>query len=181
MGLWGEEKPINHAIVLGSGIGLERAGHLGGSLLMYFGALYIFGWRGDTLGTLALAAVAALVAAGMCVKQDVDNALWGIFHRTWVTHSLTAVFVATGATYILFEDILGAGQLSVYVSLAVLSATLSHVLLDSLTKGGVPLLGPFDDRKWGLRWFKGNNIIVNYAFLAVGIAMAAVYFGLIKL
>lgn len=159
---------------------MDKSGHVGGSLLLYFGLLYVLGWRGDTIETLGLAIVAAAVAALMAAKQDKDNFLWGIFHRTWITHSLTTVAVATGVTYLALDHLMPDSPIPAYLALAVGSATLSHVLLDSLTKGGVPLLGPFDDKKRGLRWFKGDNIIVNWAFLAAGIAMAAVYFGLIK-
>jgi inner membrane protein len=160
---------------------LDRIGHVGGSLLLYFGLLYVLDWRWDTIGTLGLAVLAAVVAACMSVKQDKDNFLWGIFHRTWVTHSLTTVVVVTGATYIIFDHFLPDGQIPLFLALATFSATLSHVLLDSLTKGGVPLLGPFDDKKRGLRWFKGDGILVNWAFLAGGIAMTAYYFGLLRI
>jgi inner membrane protein len=159
---------------------LDRTGHAGGSLLLYFGLLYLIDWRWDTIGTLGLAILAAVVATFMSVKQDKDNFLWGIFHRTWITHSLTTVVIATTATYLAL-DYLIPGQIATCLTLAVGSATLSHVLLDSMTKGGVPLLGPFDDKKRGLRWFKGSNIFVNWAFLAAGLGMAAYYFGLFQL
>jgi inner membrane protein len=136
------------------------------------------GWQGDTIEMLGLAILAALVAAFMSVKQDKDNFLWGIFHRTWITHSLTTVVIATGITYLALDYLMPGSQIVTYLALAVGCATLSHVLLDSMTKGGVPLLGPFDDQKRGLRWFKGSNIFVNWAFLAAGIGMAACYFGL---
>jgi inner membrane protein len=139
------------------------------------------GWQWDTIGTLGLAIVAAAVAAFMAVKQDKDNFLWGIFHRTWITHSLTTVVIVTGVTYLVLDHLIPGGQIATCITLAVGSATLSHVLLDSMTKGGVPLLGPFDDKKRGLRWFKGSNIFLNWAFLAAGIGMAAFYFGLFQI
>jgi inner membrane protein len=160
---------------------LDKSGHVGGSLLLYFGILHVVGWRGDTVEMLGLAILAAAVATFMSVKQDKDNFLWGIFHRTWITHSLTSVVIATGITYLAFDYLMPEGQMATYLALAVGSATLSHVLMDSMTKGGVPLLGPFDDKKRGLRWFKGSNIFVNWAFLAAGLGMAAAYFGLIRL
>lgn len=161
---------------------MDRTGHFGGSLLLYFALLSAIGsGRGDAVQTLALSLFSGCIAAAMSVSPDVDTGLGGIFHRTWVTHSLTTVFIATGATYILFDDIFHAGPLSGYVTLAVLSATLSHVLLDSLTKKGVPLLGPFDDHMWGLRWFKSNSLVLNIIFLGAGLAAAAYYYGLIHL
>ena len=159
---------------------MDRTGHVGGALLLYFGILCAIGWRGGAVETVGLAIIAAIVAAAMSVKQDVDNFAWGIFHRTWATHSLTTVIVATGVTYLIFNDLLHEGPVTIYLAMAVFSATLSHVLLDSMTKGGVPLLGPFDDKKRGLRWFKGSSIWLNRAFLAAGLGMAAMYFGLVR-
>lgn len=165
---------------------MDRTGHFGGSLLIYFGLLTIIGISGggggggDTVQTLALSLVAGVIAAAMSVSPDADTGLGGIFHRTWITHSLTTVFIATGVTYILFDDIFHAGALSNYVTLAVFSATLSHVLLDSLTKKGVPLLGPFEDRMRGLRWFKSNSLLLNLIFLGAGIGMAGYYYGLLR-
>lgn len=160
---------------------MERTGHFGGSLLLYFGLLLAIGWRGDTVQTGALAILAAAIAAAMSVKPDVDTMFYGIFHRTWITHSLTTVVLATGFTYILFDDIFHAGLLSSYVTIAVFSATLSHVLLDSLTKKGVPLFGPFDEHMWGLRRFKGNSLWINLLFLAAGLGMTVYYFDFLTL
>ena len=160
---------------------MERPGHVGGALLLYFGILYVIGWRGDALETAALALIAALIAAAMSVKPDVDQAFFGIFHRTWVTHSLVTVLAATGIAYFVFTCLLYAGRFSLYITIAVFSATLSHVLLDSLTRGGVPVFGPLDDKKRGLRWFKSNDMWLNWAFLTLGVAMAALYFGIIHI
>ncbi|CAJ36144.1 metal-dependent hydrolase [Methanocella arvoryzae] len=159
---------------------MDRTGHFGGSLLLFYGILSVVGGGGDTAQTLALSLVAGAIAAAMSVSPDVDTGLGGIFHRTWITHSLTTVFIATGATYILFDDIFHAGPLSGYVTLAVLSATLSHVLLDSLTRKGVPLFGPFDEKMRGLKWFKSNSLVLNIIFLGAGLAAAAYYYGLIR-
>ena len=116
----------------------------------------------------------------MSIKQDDDKKfLWGIFHRTWITHSLSTVLVATVGAYLLCSAVFRAGPLSLYAAIAVFSATMSHVLLDSLTKMGVPLYGPLDDTMRGLRWFKGSSLILNYAFLAAGLLMALVYYRII--
>lgn len=161
------------------GIRLEKAGHFGGSLLLFYAILYAWAPPMDTLESLALSLVAATVAAAMSLKQDEDKKiLWGIFHRTWITHSLFTVLVATMGAYMLF-GFLNAGELSLYVAIAVFSATMSHVLLDSLTKKGVPLYGPLDDTMRGLRWFKSSNVILNYALLAAGALGAAFYYRII--
>ena len=132
------------------------------------------------LQSLAISLVAATIAAAMSLKQDNDKKfLWGVFHRSWITHSLFTVLVATVGAYFLFDSVLKAGPISLYAAIAVFSATMSHVLLDSLTKMGVPLYGPLDDTMRGLRWFKSSNVILNYAFLAAGVLMALFYYKLI--
>ena len=159
---------------------MERAGHFGGSLLLFYAILYAWAPNIDTVQSLALSVVAATIAAAMSLKQDNDKKLlWGVFHRTWITHSLFTVLVATVGAYFLLGSILNAGPLSLYAAIAVFSATMSHVLLDSLTKMGVPLYGPLDDTMRGLRWFKSSNVILNYAFLAAGVLMALFYYKLI--
>jgi inner membrane protein len=75
--------------------------------------------------------------------------------------------------------VLKEGALSYYAALAAFCAILSHVLLDSFTKMGVPLLGPFDNKMRGLRWFKGSSPLLNYALLAAGGLMALAYYGVI--
>lgn len=169
-----------HIILLILGFGMDRVGHFGGSMLLFFGILYVIAPGTDSVKSLALSAIAGLIAASMSVKPDAEKKfLWGIFHRTWITHSLTAVFFATFLTYVLLEYALEAGSLSVYGALAVFSATLSHVLLDSFTYKGVPLFGPFDNAMRGPKMMKGNNFFANYGLLIGGCTMALVYYGVI--
>jgi len=87
---------------------------------------------------------------------------------------------AMAGTYLLLSSVLKEGPLSFYAALAVFSATLSHVLLDSLTKAGVPLLGPLDNTMMGPRLFKSSNILLNYFFLAAGVLMVLFYYGIIR-
>ena len=109
----------------------------------------------------------------MSVKPDADNFAWGIFHRTWITHSLTTVLLVTGVTYIVFADLLHAGPMTMYMTIAMLSATLSHVLLDSMTKGGVPLLGPVRRQKAGPAMVQGQQYIPELGVpYQAGLAMA---------
>jgi inner membrane protein len=159
---------------------LDKPGHFGGALLLFFAILYLLPRGTDTLQTLVISLAAAGIAAAMSLKPDTDKkVLWGVFHRSWITHSLTTVIIATAGTYLLLSSVLKAGPLSFYVALAVFSATLSHVLLDSLTKSGVPLLGPLDNTMMGLRWFRSSNILLNYFFLAAGTLMMLYYYGII--
>ncbi len=158
---------------------MDRPGHFGGAMLLFFGIMYLLP-RGDTLQTLALSTTAAGIAAAMSMKPDVDKKyFWGIFHRCWLTHSLTTVAVVTAGAFILFKMVLKEGPLSYYAALAAFCAIASHVLLDSMTKMGVPLFGPFSNKMRGLRWFKGSNPILNYGLMAAGGLMALIYYGVI--
>ena len=158
------------------GLDLNRPGHFGGAMLLFFGIMYFLP-RGDTLQTLALSVTAGGIAAAMCMDPDLDKKfLWGIFHRCWITHSLTTVAVVTAGTFVLFNYGLHEGLLSYYAALAAFCAIFSHVMLDSLTKMGVPLYGPFDNKMRGLRWLKGSNPIWNYSLLAAGGLMMLAYY-----
>ena len=82
-------------------------------------------------------------------------------------------------TFALFNYILHEGPLSYYAALAAFCAIGSHVLLDSMTKMGVPLLGPFDNKMRGLRWLKGSSPVWNYLLLAAGGLMMLAYYSVI--
>lgn len=158
---------------------MNRPGHFGGAMLLFFGIMYLLP-RGDTLQTLALSVTAAGIAAGMSMKPDMDKKyFWGIFHRCWITHSLTTVAVVTAGTFALFNYILHEGPLSYYAALAAFCAIGSHVLLDSMTKMGVPMFGPFDNKMRGLRWLKGSSPVWNYLLLAAGGLMMLAYYSVI--
>jgi inner membrane protein len=156
---------------------MNRPGHFGGAMLLFFGIMYFLP-KGDTIQTLALSVTAAGIAAAMSMKPDMDKkCFWGIFHRCWITHSLTTVVVVTVGAFVVFDYFLYEGtMLAYYATLAVFCAIFSHVLLDSLTKMGVPLYGPFDNTMRGLRWLKGSNPIWNYGLMAAGGLMMLAYY-----
>jgi inner membrane protein len=159
---------------------MNRPGHFGGAMLLFFGTMYLLPRETDTLQTLALSVTAAGIAAAMSMKPDEDKKiLWGMFHRSWITHSLTTVLVVTVGTFVVFNNVLRAGPLSFYAALAAFSAIASHVLLDSATKRGVPLFGPLDNTMRGLRWFRGSNPLLNYMLLVAGGLMMFAYYGVI--
>lgn len=159
---------------------MNRPGHFGGAMLLFFGIMYLLPRGTDTLQTLALSVTAAGIAVAMSMKPDEDKKIfWGIFHRCWITHSLTTVLAATAGTFIVFNNVLHEGPLSYYAALAAFSAIASHVLLDSMTKMGVPLFGPVDNTMRGLRWFRGSNPLLNYVLLVAGSAMMLLYYRLI--
>jgi inner membrane protein len=162
------------------GLDMDRPGHFGGAMLLFFGIMYLLP-RGDTLQTLALSVTAGGIAAAMSMKPDMDKKFfWGVFHRCWISHSLTTVAVVTAGTFVLFYSFLSEGALSYYAAMAAFCAIFSHVMLDSMTKMGVPLFGPFDNKMKGLRWFKGSNPLLNYALMAAGGAMMLAYYGVLR-
>jgi inner membrane protein len=164
----------------GLGLEMDRPGHFGGAMLLFFGIMFLLP-RGDTLQTLGLSVAAGGIAAAMSMKPDMDKKFfWGIFHRCWISHSLTTVAVVTAGTFAFFGLYLQDGVFSYYAALAAFCAIGSHVLLDSMTKMGVPLFGPFDNTMRGLRWFKGSNPLLNYALMAAGGAMMLAYYGVLR-
>lgn len=161
---------------------MDRIGHFGGALLLFFAILSLTSAQVDSLETLGLSIVAAAIAMAMSTRQDSDmKVIRGKFHRTWVTHSLLTVIIASAITYMIFDTILMIRPLSYYVTLSVFSATLSHVVLDSATKKGVPMFGPIDNTMRGIRWFRGSDPVLNYLLLVSGILMAFIYYGFIRL
>src|SRR5208337_4515754 len=95
------------------------------------------------------------------------------FHRSFYTHSLLTVAVLTIACLILTSFIY---PYTWIFTLAIFSATLSHVLLDSLTIMGVPLYGPWNKDMVGLKRFKSSDGMVNYILIVIGVILAGIYF-----
>ena len=52
-------------------------------------------------------------------------------------------------------------------------AVLAHLLADSLTPAGVPLLWPFSTRDFSVYLTRADNTLANYVLLAVGICATA--------
>jgi len=89
---------------------MDRPGHFGGAMLLFFGIMYFLP-KGDTIQTLGLSVTAAGIAAAMSMKPDMDKKFFrGIFHRCWITHSLTTVAVVTVGAFALFSYALREGR-----------------------------------------------------------------------
>jgi hypothetical protein len=96
--------------------------------------------------------------------------------RTWRTHSIiTAPFWGAAAwalTLILPAALVGVFPpnltlLGFFVTLGVLAGW-SHLLLDSLTEGGV---FAFDGRRWAVAHFSYDNLLLNLGFSALGLIL----------
>jgi membrane-bound metal-dependent hydrolase YbcI (DUF457 family) len=148
-----------------------KQGHIGGALILFFiiiiPASFILNIsKGSVLlGMIIAAIVAPLLDYDMLIPED--------FHRSFYTHSLLTVAVLTIACLILTSFIY---PYTWIFTLAVFSATLSHVLLDSLTIMGVPLYGPWNMDMVGLKLFKSSDGMVNYILIIIGVVLAGIYF-----
>jgi membrane-bound metal-dependent hydrolase YbcI (DUF457 family) len=110
----------------------------------------------------------ALAIAGfMSILPDLDQPFG---HRGWFSHSFLAamIFGAVALLASMFNLLYG------WVSLLAVSA---HILLDFLTKSGVPLLFPMVKGDKGLRIAESKSLVLNKVFLVIGLLMLAVNAG----
>lgn len=96
------------------------------------------------------------------IAPDLDIKLGKQFHRTF-TH---------GLFFLIFSSC-GIGVFSNQIALIWFVSYASHLFLDSLTKGGVPLFYPLRG-KYGLRWFTTGMIIDKLIGIG-GILMIGLY------
>jgi len=81
------------------------------------------------------------------IFADYDLKLGKVFHRTF-THSLLFLLFTTMIINIFSREI----ALIWFVSYA------SHLVLDSMTRSGIPLLMPINNKRYGLRIFMTGGI-----------------------
>ncbi len=94
-----------------------------------------------------------VLAALVSLVPDMDRV---IAHRQWFSHSIYAALILSGVAFA------ASGFQPMYALVAFLALS-SHVLLDSVTKSGVPILHPWKKKHYGLRWFSAHNRKVNAA------------------
>jgi inner membrane protein len=152
-------------------VGMLKQGHVGGALIFFFiiiiPASFILN---ISKGSVFLGMALAMIVAPLL---DYDILISDEFHRSFYTHSLLTVVVLTFACLIITLFIC---PYTWIFTLAVFSASLSHVLLDSLTIMGVPLYGPWNKNMVGLKIFKSNDGMINYILIVIGVIFAAIYF-----
>lgn len=96
------------------------------------------------------------------IAPDIDIKLGRSFHRTF-THSL----------FFLIFSSCGIAVISKQIALTWFISYTSHLFLDSLTKGGVPLFYPIKS-KYGLRLFK-TGFLVDKIIGVLGLLMVGIY------
>ena len=100
-----------------------------------------------------------LLAALLSLISDMDKPLG---HRHWFSHSIFAALIFSAVAFI------ASGFQPIYAIVAFL-AVASHVVLDFLTKSGVPILHPWKKRHYGLRVFSAHNKKANSVVLIISL------------
>lgn len=90
----------------------------------------------------------------------------GITHAPIVSIFMMGVLLVVGR-FFFFSDLLNVGIIGFLIG------ALSHILLDSMTKGGVPLLYPFNKKKFSLMGFPTGGVAETLIF--VGLVLGSVY------
>lgn len=93
------------------------------------------------------------------LTSKVVNSLCG--HRG-VTHSPMVVSTFMFLAYCLFAEFVAKGAVVDYAFLGLLIGMLSHMFLDMLTKGGIPLWYPFTKKKVSLTGMKTGSIYESF-------------------
>lgn len=99
------------------------------------------------------------LAGFLSIVSDLDRPF---HHRAWFSHSFyaAAIFAVVG---------LIASQFNLLYAFIVFLMVSVHVLLDFLTKSGVPLLHPWKKNHYGARLFTAKNKMANKAFITLGL------------
>jgi inner membrane protein len=96
------------------------------------------------------------------IAPDLDIKLGKQFHRTF-THGLFFLIFSSCGIVVISKQI----ALIWFISYA------SHLFLDSLTKGGIPLFYPISG-KYGLRWFT-TGMLIDKLIGILGLLMIGAY------
>jgi len=112
--------------------------------------------------------VVLALAGFLSVLPDFDRPFG---HRGWFSHSIFAALVFAFVGFI-------ASTLNLLYALVVFLSVASHSVIDAFTKAGVPLLYPWKDRSYGLRFFKSEDLLINRLFMIVGFLMLVYNIGM---
>lgn len=95
-----------------------------------------------------------------------------IGHRSGLSHSIFTVAVVSLLAYLVFS---GLSPLDLIVIPATVAAITSHILLDTLTISGCPLLWPFTRHRYSIRLCRYDNALVNSVISALSVLGIAAY------
>jgi len=126
-----------------------------------------------TSSTLTL--LSGTVAAALASIPDFDfrSPLRLIRHRSGVSHSIFTVVACALLSYVL---LLRYPPLDLFVTSALTSAIASHVILDSLTTSGCPLLWPLSSRRFSARVCRSDSPLANVLIVLLCIFTIVVVF-----
>jgi inner membrane protein len=152
---------------------MYRRGHWGVSLLVFapVGLALVLAGRPD------LAVVGGAAMLWLSMLPDWDHRLPVISHRG-PTHTLAFALlvgaVGAGAGVGVSSVVEGGRATLVPFGFAIGTlAILAHLLADSLTPAGVPLLWPLSSRDFSVYLTRADNTLANYVLFAVGVCATA--------
>lgn len=138
--------------------------------------LFVVSFFGYPLIITVLLAIVATIFTNLLIDEIGHSSSEGVLRRTWVTHSvITAPFWGAAAWALILmipAALLGVFPpnlllLAFYASLGVLAGW-SHLLLDSLTEGGV---FAFDAKRRAIAHFAYDNRPLNLCFSVLGLVL----------
>lgn len=148
---------------------MRWSGHVGAALLAYAP----LGVAATVFGAGDLAAIGALLAAGLSKLPDVDRDLPGVEHRG-ITHTLWfallvgAVLGLAGVTLGLGDGVESAAVVGFFAVATGIAATCSHVAADALTPVAVRPLAPVRTTSYAAGVAPSTDPAANYALLVAG-------------
>lgn len=106
---------------------------------------------------------ALTLAAFFSIMPDMDKPFG---HRAWFSHSLFSALVLSTVGLL-------ASKLNLMYAAIIFIAITMHLLLDLMTKSGLPLLYPWKDGNYGFRLSASKDALMNKAFIVSGLAILA--------
>ncbi len=122
--------------------------------------------------TLILLSGVVACVLGSLPDLDLKAPLRVIGHRSGLSHSLFTVITTSLLAYLLFSRF---PPLDLIVVPAVAGAVTSHVLLDTLTFSGCPLLWPLTRHRFSVRLCAYDNSLVNLVISTLSMLGIAAY------
>ena len=109
---------------------------------------------------------------GSLPDLDMKWPLRVIGHRSGLSHSIFTIAMAWLLAYLIFS---GVPSLELIVVPATVWAVTSHILLDTLTHSGCPLLWPFTRHRFSAHLCRYDNAFVNAAIGVLSVLGVAAY------
>ncbi|HYC20975.1 MAG TPA: metal-dependent hydrolase [Candidatus Bathyarchaeia archaeon] len=120
---------------------------------------------------LLLSATVSLLL-GSLPDLDAHLPLRLIGHRSGFSHSIFTAAACTGLSYVLLSPYM---PLDLIIVPAVTAAIVSHILLDSLTVSGCPLLWPLSRHRFSAHLCKYDSLLANTSIILFSCAAVVVF------